>query len=120
LHDQTPEQPTILVVEDLYALRWLIKNSLESQGYRVLEASSGAEALAFGQFHGGTLRLLITDVWLPDLQGPALAARLKRSHPDLLVLLISGGSIPDGYEHLEKPFLPQELIEKVRKMLAAP
>ena len=117
---------TVLVVEDQDNVRGLACGVLRRQGYRVLEAGSGAEALAVCAREANAIDLLLTDVVMPGVSGPELAAKLCESIPDLRVLLTTGyapdkiaseiAGNPDNY--LAKPFTPEELLEKVRARLA--
>ena len=120
---------TILVVEDQAAVRSLVCEILVERGYAVLHASNGVEALQVAEAHpGGRLDLLITDVVMPQLQGPELAARLRADWPDLKVLYMSGYSAqtelvaPDdaSAEFLPKPFGVADLVGRIAGMLARP
>jgi PAS domain S-box-containing protein len=121
-----PGTETVLVVEDEEAVRALARRVLISRGYRVLEAGSAADALALvGEFD--RIDLLITDVVMPDMGGPALAEQLVRNRPDLRVLYISGyaeeaiqrhGILPAGGMLLEKPFTADQLSRQVRESLS--
>jgi CheY-like chemotaxis protein len=123
-----PERATILLVEDADALRQLAALTLSENGYRVLQASNGRDALALVQHHHGLLDLLITDVVMPHMAGPELAQRLQSLRPGLGVLFLSGYNdsrlISAGIEHeqvelLTKPFAPQELSARVATLIAA-
>lgn len=120
---------TILVVEDDAAVRDIAVDVLTNLGYRVIEAGDGKEAIAV--FEGnGSVDLLFTDVIMPGgMNGPALAAELKRRQPGLRVLYTSGytenaiihqGKLDEGVLLLNKPYRRKELGEKVRASLAAP
>jgi CheY-like chemotaxis protein len=99
---------------------------LKNQGYHVLEAASGMEALSLWDQHNGEIDMLLTDVVMPDgLNGRDLAARLRSNRGNLPVLLVSGYSPNDlnlkdeleGSLFLPKPYTPQRLIETVRRCL---
>ena len=119
---------TILLVEDEQAVRDFCKRALESEGYRVV-AGGPAEALALGSGLGSDFDLLVTDVVMPDIDGPAIAAALTKVRPGLKVLFMSGyprdrheeqvGS-PAGASVLGKPFSSRELGEAVRRVLDRP
>ena len=119
---------TILVVEDQAAVRSLVCEILVERGYAVLHASNGVEALHVARAHPGRLDLLITDVVMPQLQGPELAARLRGDWPDLRVLYMSGYSAqteliaPDdaSADFLPKPFGVADLVGRIAGMLARP
>jgi nitrogen-specific signal transduction histidine kinase len=117
---------TILVVEDEEIVRAVAVRILERLGYRVLQASSSAEALAVVEEHGGDLDLLMTDVVMPQMDGRELADRLHRVLPELKVLYSSGyaenviahhGVLDHDVNFIAKPYRPQALAEKVREVL---
>jgi PAS domain S-box-containing protein len=126
--DDLPEgTETVLVVEDEEAVRALARRVLRARGYRVLEAASAPDALALLESWDHRLDLLITDVVMPGMGGPALAERLIRDRPDLRVLYISGyaeeaiqrhGELPAGGMLLEKPFTAEQLSRCVRDTLS--
>lgn len=118
---------TVLVVEDEDAVRALICKVLRTQGYPVLEAANGAAALRQLETHRGPVHLVITDMVMPGMTGAELAARIRRTRPDLRFLFISGYTedelvrrgVADGrLVLLEKPFSPVVLARRVREMLA--
>ena len=100
---------------------------LEGQGYRVLSASNGQEALHLTHAHTGpAIRLVITDVIMPLMGGKAMAEQLKETHPELRILFTSGyaddavirhGVLEQGVEFMSKPYTPAVLARKVREML---
>jgi two-component system cell cycle sensor histidine kinase/response regulator CckA len=118
---------TILVVEDELQVRGLAVRVLQGQGYMVLEASNGEEALRVVQEHAGeNIHLLLTDVVMPHMGGKELADQLKILHPDIKVLYTSGytdnaivnhGILEPGTNFLQKPFSPEALAQKVREVL---
>jgi two-component system cell cycle sensor histidine kinase/response regulator CckA len=115
---------TILIVEDEEAVRRLMSTALEQNGYRVLIAADGVEALKLISSHSGPLDLLVTDLLMPGMNGAELARKVKDRLPGITVLCISGyaeelrqsGEI-DENSFLQKPFTPQALLRKVREML---
>jgi signal transduction histidine kinase/CheY-like chemotaxis protein len=118
---------TILLVEDDDAVLRSTSRTLRAKGYTVLEASNAAEAKQLLASCAGGVDLLITDVILPGLSGPQLAAELTRRQPSLRVLYISGytgrelaplGVLEPGTELLAKPFLSAELTDRVAQLLA--
>src|SRR5262249_20119304 len=121
-----PTSKTILVAEDEDMVRRMIRLSLWWNGYTVLEARDGAEALALAEQHPGPIHLLVTDVLMPGMTGTELATRLLRRRPDVQVLYVSGytdGAL-DGRFHgqtraafLQKPFTPDSLARKVAEVL---
>jgi CheY-like chemotaxis protein len=118
---------TILLVEDEFAVRELAGRVLREQGYTVLEAVNGEEALRlFQKNEEKEIHLLLADVVMPQLGGPELANRLAAKRPDLKVLFISGYTNSTTFPHnlgakntafLSKPFPPEALARKVREVL---
>ncbi|MGH9814861.1 MAG: PAS domain S-box protein [Candidatus Acidiferrales bacterium] len=117
---------TVLVVEDQDEVRDLAIEFLRSQGYAVLQASNGAEALEIAGRHPGRIDLLMTDVVMPGISGSELAQRLIASRPDTRVLYVSGyteeaigqhGVLDKGTEFLAKPFSRDALARKLREIL---
>jgi PAS domain S-box-containing protein len=94
---------TILVAEDEGALRESISAYLSHNGYQVLKASNGEEALSVAAQHEGTISLLLTDVVMPKLEGAGLAAELTKLRPGILTLFISGYTDHRVLEHLPEP-----------------
>jgi two-component system, cell cycle sensor histidine kinase and response regulator CckA len=117
---------TIMLVEDDDAVRELATLTLEQYGYTVLPAESGTQALEFLGPLAVIVDLVVTDVIMPRMSGPALVALLKQMHPETKVLYISGytedatiqhGVLDHGVEFLQKPFTPEGLAQKVREVL---
>jgi PAS domain S-box-containing protein len=120
---------TILLVEDEESVRQLVRETLESRGYRVLEAANGPSALALAAAHAETIHLVITDVVMPGLSGHELVQQLLPARPGTKVLYLSGyaedafaSPLPaDGKKtFLQKPFTLQSLSRKVREVLGPP
>ena len=117
---------TVLLVEDEPALRDLIKYALAGKGFTVLDVGTPAAAIALSRKHTGPLHLLLTDVIMPGMDGPALAKQLQQERSDLKILYMSGyatnfimhdGVVDPGTKFLEKPFHPSTLVAKVREVL---
>ena len=117
---------TILVVEDDGSLRQLVSLTLNEQGYTVLEAENGRDAIQVPEQHGSTIHLLLTDVIMPEMNGRELANALTPLHPDMKVIYMSGysegivdrhGVLDPGTFFLPKPFDPDNLAQKVREVL---
>ena len=117
---------TILLVEDDPSLRVLAAHTLESFGYKVLEANSGAEALEICRQHEGHIHLLLTDVVMPGMSGRVLAEQLLPQRPQLKVIYMSGytgqtvgahGVLAEGSYFLPKPFTREALARKIREVL---
>ena len=128
--DLAPTGATILLVEDDDAIRPVLRRALERQGYRLLLASSGEEALeiAESQDDGEKVDLVITDLMMPGIGGVELLERLTRRFPNTRALLMSGYSdealvragLPGGRAaFLQKPFTLDELSRRVREVLAS-
>jgi signal transduction histidine kinase/response regulator RpfG family c-di-GMP phosphodiesterase len=119
---------TLLIVEDDEGVRVVAARILREQGYTVLEARRASEARRLWETHGARIDLLLTDVVMPDMNGPKLAAELSRTRPELRVLYMSGypgaaGQDMESGERLtciEKPFTPASLAAKIRELLDAP
>ncbi len=118
---------TLLVVEDDPSVRHLARGVLEAQGYQVLSAANGQDALRVVHEHKGPpIRLAITDVIMPLMGGKVMAEWLKETYPDLKILFTSGytddtiahhGVLDAGVEFLAKPYTPAILVRKVRELL---
>jgi two-component system cell cycle sensor histidine kinase/response regulator CckA len=118
---------TLLFVEDEPAVRHLATRVLEAQGYNVLRANNGQDALHVAREHKGSpIRLVVTDVVMPLMGGKVMAEWLKTTYPDLKILFTSGytddaiaqhGVFDAGVEFLPKPYTPASLSCKVREML---
>ena len=113
---------TILLVEDEDAVRRLTQTIMENIGYRVIAASGGAEALAAMNRERNRVDMLVTDVVMPQMNGPELARKLLAIKPDLQVLYVSGythhGTLDPGVDFLRKPFTSRQLLSKIREVLS--
>ena len=137
----TPEEPKderataggggneiILLVEDEAGVRRLARSYLESQGYTILESQDGVEGLELASQYAGRIDLLLTDVVMPRMSGPAMAEKLAPPRPDIKVIFMSGyaddeilasGGLPSDPAVLQKPFTLAELGQRVREALDA-
>jgi CheY-like chemotaxis protein len=120
---------TILLAEDDPDVRSLALEILQAQGYTVLPAANGREAMDVAERHRRLIHILVTDVVMPEMNGADLARRLAGLRPGLRVLFMSGytddviareGVLEPGTALLEKPFAPSALTQKVREVLDAP
>ena len=119
---------TILLVEDEEAVREIVRETLLGQGYAVIEARHGPEALVLAEKYAAEIHLLLTDVVMPAMSGPELASALAKSHAETRVLYMSGytdgsvirqGVLQDADHFLEKPFTQLDLAARVRSLLDA-
>jgi CheY-like chemotaxis protein len=120
---------TILLVEDEDDVRLLAREVLERQGYRVIEAADGAQALGVCEAAPGRVDLILTDVVMPRMSGRELVDRVRASRPDMRVLYMSGYTEDAIVRHgvrdastslLGKPFAPADLVRKTREVLDRP
>ena len=120
-------QGVILLVEDEEAVRAFGARALRSRGYTVLEAGSGVEALQVLEQHEGELDLVVSDVVMPEMDGPTLLGELRKILPEVKVIFVSGyaeeafrKNLPEGQEFgfLPKPFSLKQLIEAVKGKLS--
>jgi DNA-binding NtrC family response regulator len=106
-----------------------LKRILEDQGYQVLSASNGEEALAFSQDLDHDIQLMITDVVMPQMSGRELTERMKAVRPNIRVLYMSGytddaivrhGLLDQSLHFIQKPFDSASVVRKVREVLDLP
>jgi two-component system cell cycle sensor histidine kinase/response regulator CckA len=119
---------TILLVEDEEGLRGLNARGLASRGYTVLEAGNGVEAIEVLEARGGAVDLVVTDVVMPEMDGPTLFKVLRERNPGIKIIFVSGyaedafeKSLPEGekFEFLPKPFTLKQLVAAVKETMAA-
>jgi two-component system cell cycle sensor histidine kinase/response regulator CckA len=115
-----PDSKHVLLAEDEPMIRSLMQQLLDLWGYRVLPASNGREALEIAEEHKGPIHLLVSDVTMPEMEGPELAEKLKAKRPGLRVILLSGYShreivLQRGWEFIQKPFRLQALKAAVEE-----
>jgi len=117
---------TILLVDDEKPVRKLARKVLEQEGYTVLEAKDADEALRLGQESAGSIRLLLTDLVMPGMNGQTLAGHLQVRYPKMQVLYMSGykdyaigfnAALDPGANYVSKPFKPDTLARAVREVL---
>jgi nitrogen-specific signal transduction histidine kinase/ActR/RegA family two-component response regulator len=120
---------TILVVDDDEAVRNVAKRILERAGFRVLVAVDGIDGLAVFREHTSEIGVVLLDVTMPRMGGEETFRQLRQLAPEVRVVLSSGYSAQEATSHfagkglagfVEKPFTPQELLERVRAVLEAP
>ncbi|MFT6497598.1 MAG: response regulator [Alphaproteobacteria bacterium] len=124
--DLTGEE-TILLVEDEDAVRIFAKRALESKGYNVIEAQDGESALSIINSSDQKIDIIISDVVMPEIDGPTLIKKIRLKHPYIKVLFISGYAqeafkknldVTLDFNFLQKPFSLQQLNEAVKKVLS--
>jgi CheY-like chemotaxis protein len=117
---------TVLLVEDEYQVRRLIERALQQQGYSIITATNGAEAIDVSRRYEGPIHLLLTDVVMPEIGGPEAAAIIRTQRPDIRVVYMSGYSeelvklqaeLTETAAFIAKPFAPSELRRLVRDLL---
>jgi two-component system cell cycle sensor histidine kinase/response regulator CckA len=121
-------QGTILLVEDEEGLRSLNARGLRSRGYSVIEASNGVEALEALEAKNGAVDLVVSDVVMPEMDGPTLLREMRMRNPDLKIIFVSGyaeeafdKSLPENeqFAFLPKPFALSALVAKVKETMTA-
>jgi two-component system, cell cycle sensor histidine kinase and response regulator CckA len=119
---------TILLVEDEEGLRGLNARGLASRGYTVLEAANGVEALDVLESQGGTVDLVVSDVVMPEMDGPTLLKEMRKRNPELKIIFVSGyaedafeKNLPEGgqFAFLAKPFTLKQLAAAVKETIAS-
>jgi len=119
-------QGTILLVEDEEGLRALNARGLSSRGYTVLEAGNGVEAIEVLD-KNGSVDLVVSDVVMPEMDGPTLLKELRRRDPNVKIIFVSGyaeeafaKNLPsqEQYRFLAKPFTLKQLVAEVKQTLA--
>jgi two-component system cell cycle sensor histidine kinase/response regulator CckA len=117
---------TILLVEDEDGLRGLNARGLISRGYTVLQAANGVEAIEAIDHHPGKIDLVVSDVVMPEMDGPTLLKELRRRDPAVKIVFVSGyaeeafeKNLPEEgtYAFLPKPFALKQLVEKVKETI---
>jgi PAS domain S-box-containing protein len=120
---------TVLVVEDDPTVCRFVCLALARNGYQVLEASNGKQALEVCDQHLGEIRLLVTDLVMPEMGGQQLAEILSKARPEIRILYLSGytqnsvvrqGTLHSEVTFLQKPFAVEALLQRVRQILNGP
>jgi len=132
LQDSRKESPSgstiVLLVEDVHEVRILISDYLARNGYTVLSAGNGRQAIEAARQHPGPIQLLLTDVVMPGMSGQELALRVTAERPETRVLYMSGytddeivrrGLHDPSMSFIQKPFTAENLAMQVRKVLDA-
>ena len=121
-----PHIMTVLIVDDESSIVNLISAALRSEGYQLLKAASGSEALKAVAAHGRPIDLVVTDRTMPGMSGPELVAALQVDQPNLRVILTSGDThglselqgAGSSISMMQKPFTPKEVRARVRDALS--
>jgi two-component system cell cycle sensor histidine kinase/response regulator CckA len=122
-------QGTILLVEDEEGLRSLNARGLRSRGYSVIEASNGIEAMEALEQKNGAVDLVVSDVVMPEMDGPTLLKTMRGRNPDLKIIFVSGyaedafeKSLPENqqFAFLPKPFTLSQLVAAVKETMTPP
>lgn len=116
---------TVLLAEDEEIYRLLISSVLRKAGYDILIAANGKEALERAERSRRKIDLLLTDVMMPEVEGPALARYLQAARRDLRVIVMSANpvrmlTLDRGWKFISKPFLASTLIQRIREVLPKP
>jgi two-component system, cell cycle sensor histidine kinase and response regulator CckA len=117
---------TILVVDDKEDVVRVVTTILKASGLRVLSAFDGATALQISLDYPDTIDLLLSDIEMPGMTGPQLGINIKKSRPDMHVMLMSGLPGGDllvlnyGWAFIQKPFLVKKLVEMISAVLDSP
>ncbi|MCZ6776684.1 MAG: PAS domain S-box protein [Ignavibacteria bacterium] len=126
VYEVTGGSETLLLVEDEEMLRELVQNILQANGYKVLTASDGEEAVHLYEQHKHVIAAVISDVGLPKQSGGEVLSRLKEINPNVNVILASGYIEPEEKHRLlslgatsfiQKPYVPQQILKQVREIL---
>jgi two-component system cell cycle sensor histidine kinase/response regulator CckA len=119
-------QGVVLLVEDEDPVRAVNARALSARGYTVLEAASGVEALQIIEERGTPVDIVVSDVVMPEMDGPTLLRELRKLYPDLKVIFVSGyaedafkKNLPEGedFNFLPKPFSLRQLVETVKQVM---
>jgi len=117
---------TILLAEDEESVRKLIKEVLEADGYRVIEAADGEEAISKFMENKDRIDILLLDIVMPKMSGREVYERIKKIKPDIKLLMASGypadfisqkGILEEGLNFIAKPMSPPKLLKKMREVL---
>ena len=117
---------TILVVDDTEGVLKVVVRTLQDANFHVLSAGNGPDALKLAAETEGEIHLVLSDVDMPQMSGPDLGQLLKKTRPDIHVMLMSGGAdgnllvLNYGWAFIQKPFIPKKLVEMVTDVLHSP
>ena len=122
-NDAKEAQKTILVVDDEESIRKFVSSLLKKNGYNVLVAESGEDALQQSRAYQGKIDLLMSNIQMPGMTGMELGTKMILERPDLRVMLMSGFTsgmlvLNDGWHFLHKPFIPSQLKDLIMNLLS--
>ena len=126
LDTHTLKLETILVVDDNDIVLTVVVQLLKHANFQVLSARNGADAIELAKETKGSIDLLLSDVDMPLLSGPDLGLALKKTRPDLRVMLMSGGQdgnllvLNYGWAFIQKPFVAARLVQMIFEVLRSP
>jgi two-component system, cell cycle sensor histidine kinase and response regulator CckA len=125
--NDSPEQTTVLLVDDEQSVRSIVLRILKRAKYNVIEADSGDAALRAAADHQGPIHIIVTDMYMPGMRGPEVVEALSKLRPGLKALFMSGyadqdsrTAVPEGANFLHKPFSGQDLTGAVEAVLKGP
>jgi two-component system cell cycle sensor histidine kinase/response regulator CckA len=112
----------VLLVDDEPSVRTFVKAILHREGFQTIEAGDGIQGFNVVQEFGGEIDLILTDIKMPRMDGVSLAQSARELYPNMPVLFMSAYTDPikkplQGYVFLNKPFLPQTLVQAVRNLI---
>jgi two-component system cell cycle sensor histidine kinase/response regulator CckA len=123
----SPEQTTVLLVDDEQSVRSIVLKILRRAKYNVIEAENGDAALKAASAHTGPIHIVVTDMYMPGMRGPEVVEALSKLRPGLRALFMSGyadqdsrTAVPAGANFLHKPFSGQDLTRAVEAVLKGP
>lgn len=119
------QKTTVLFAEDEEGIRTLFERVFKNNGFHVLTAIDGQEALALAKGYKGHIDLLVSNIHMPHMSGPDLARELRKSRPGIKIMLMSGNPdglllLDKGWIFLSKPVLPADVIKKIEGILERP
>ena len=117
-----PDQTVVLIAEDEVLIRNIARIALEKEGYFVLAACDGEEALTISRAYAGLIHMLLSDIKMPRMDGLELRKRILAERPGIKILLMSGLTDPqiERTTLLRKPFVPSLLLDATRQLIERP
>lgn len=114
-------KPTVLLAEDSEAIRSLVLAVLRGEGHTILVAEDGDQAIELLESHIGKIDILLSDIFMPGMNGLELAKRIRGIRPDIHVILMSAHSpellsLDLNWHFMQKPFPPKALVEKINQL----